>query len=400
MEKLIAESPLGKGSTSVRLVEAGVRPVKSRARKYHFARFIVEHGKRLETVEFLSADPSFGTLDGVVGYDGHMPTKTAYLESPAPTAELLASLAAPARRRGILGEEALSTFMLATSILTSLIGLVFMGRWIWGSAVASRDEEHAKVVAEQRLNQFLFKGQSKDDAAFDIYKTTVAYIHNLINGKSRGVILYGSPGTSKTYIVRRTLFFSNLRPERDYTIVKGSSASAEDNIKIIYSTLYKYNGKIIVFDDFDSALSDENVINLLKAALDSYPIRIVAMPNLTAYSASAEPLPSRFEFNGRIIIITNKARIDSALLSRTQSVAVNFTNEQLKDSLGLMLQYISPEVDLKVKQEVYDFLIDSMAKDPNVTIDFRRFSAMVDLRMAYPDSWKTHARGILYPTKK
>jgi hypothetical protein len=197
--------------------------------------------------------------------------------------------------------------------------------------------------------------------------------------------------------VRRTLYFANLTPDKDYVIVKGSSASAEQNIKIIYSTLYKYNDKIIVFDDFDSALEDQNVINLLKAALDSYPVRIVSMPDLSQFSMKDEPLPSRFEFTGKIIIITNKMNIDTAILSRVQSVKVTFTPEQFKDSIGKMLKFINPEVPQEIKKEVFDYFTDCLAKDPNLTIDFRRFSAMVDIRMAYPDTWKDQCLGILYP---
>jgi hypothetical protein len=396
MAKAIIASPLKKAFQTIRVVEAGERQTGTQG-NMNFVRFVLGNGKEFEFVEFLSKDPSFKTVDGVVMYRDHVPERTAYLKTPAPTDKFLASLYEQSHPEVSLRESGMNTLVMVTSILTSLFGLMFMGKWLWQNIISSRDEDHAKVTAEQRLNEFLFQGQKKDEAVFDIYKTTVGYIHNLIDGKGRGVVLYGMPGTSKTYIVRRTLYFAKLTPDKDYVIVKGSSASAEQNIKIIYSTLYKYNGKIIVFDDFDSALEDNNVINLLKAALDSYPVRIVSMPDLSQFSMKDEPLPSRFEFTGKIIIITNKMNIDTAILSRVQSVKVTFTPEQFKDSIGKMLKFINPEVPQEIKKEVFDYFTDCLAKDPNLTIDFRRFSAMVDIRMAYPDTWKDQCLGILYP---
>ena len=203
--------------------------------------------------------------------------------------------------------------------------------------------------------------------------------------------------THNTHNVRRTLHFAGLQPEKDYVIVKGSSANPSQNIKIIYSTLYGYNGKIIVFDDFDSALEDANTVNLLKAALDSYPVRIVSMPDLAQFSAKDQPLPSRFEFTGRIIMITNKTRIDTALMSRTQTVAINFTPDEFERNIGAMLEFISPEVPASVKKEVFEYLTECVDRRPDIVIDFRRFSSMLDLRLAYPDEWKELCVPILYP---
>jgi hypothetical protein len=240
----------------------------------------------------------------------------------------------------------------------------------------------------------------------DVLKTNIT-LEELDDGEYFGFELDGDglfllgdfTVTHNTYIVRRTLHFNKLVPEVDYAIVKGSTAKVEDNIKIIYSTLYKYNGKIIVFDDFDSALSDINTINLLKAALDSYPVRIISMPDLSTYSASSQPLPKKFEFSGRIIMITNMSKIDTAILSRTQSVALNFSTHDFKNNIEAMLKFINPEIDMKIKEEVYDYLHTSIIKNPNVTLDMRRFSSMVDIRMAYPHTWKELCKDVLYPRK-
>jgi hypothetical protein len=46
---------------------------------------------------------------------------------------------------------------------------------------------------------------------------------------------------------------------------------------------------------------------------------------------------------------------------------------------------------MAIKEEVFEYV----CKQKNVTIDFRRFGAIVDIRVANPAKWKDLARGIL-----
>ena len=396
LEQRVASLPeVSSTYKSVRVVEHGRRK-NSAGETLDFARFVLLSKKeRLDTIEVLSRnDAELSLVHGAVLFRSHVPDRTLYLKRPVPLATFFGDLASATPLR----ENVMILSTVATLVMT-VLSLVFTGRWLLDTYRADRDETNAKVDAERRLNEFLFRGQTGKESVFESYGAVSSYIRNMIGGKGRGVILYGMPGTGKSYQVRRTLHFAGLQPDRDYTIVKGSSASAEENIKIIYSTLYKYNGKIIVFDDFDSALSDPNTINLLKAALDSYPVRIVSMPDMASYQVGGSTLPSRFEFTGKIVMITNMKEIDPALMSRTQAVALNFSPEEFRDNIGKMLEYISPEIDKAVKQEVFDHLQECVARNPAATIDFRRFSALVDLRLAYPETWKSLAQEILYPRK-
>jgi hypothetical protein len=281
-----------------------------------------------------------------------------------------------------------------------LVLLTFYVIFLVKKVISEKNEYSASYGSENKLNDFLFKGQTGNEAVFDIYRNVINFLNDTINQKNNGVILYGPPGTSKSYIVRRTLYFAEKRPERDYVILKGSSADAEDNVRIIYYNLYKYNGKIIVFDDFDSALADENVINLLKAALDSYPVRIVSLPGMGVTSSEDQVIPNKFEFTGRIVIITNKPTVDSALASRLRAVKVNFTEKEFIDAIKGMLDFIAPNVELEKKQEVYKYLEFQYNKNPNMNLDFRIFSSLVDIRVAYDENWKERAYDVLYKTTR
>ena len=408
LETTIQNSPFGQKLGTVRLATSGPFET-SDGRHLHFFRFVCA-GKRgrVDTLELLSPDRECRDVIGVVTYHGSRPEKTIYFKKADSLATFLNDVGSNTKFLGedgkLMAKIVDKALMLAQhasiagSLLMTISALAFLGKWYIDKMYASRDESRAKVDAEKRLNAFLFKDQTGNEAAFDSYKTIVSYIQSLIAKQSRGVTLYGMPGTGKTYIVRRTLHFAGLEPNKDYVIVKGSSASAEENIRIIYSTLYAYNGKIIVFDDFDSALSDPNTLNLLKAALDSYPVRIVSLPDLQQYNQNGAPLPTRFEFTGRIVMITNMTSIDPAILSRTRGVAINFTSEEFQRNIHEMLEYVSPEISMDIKKEVYEYLTDSVAKDPSAAVDFRRFSSMLDMRLAYPDQWLQLCHTILYPS--
>ena len=400
LEKRIAASGLGRRLEAARIASKGDFTTTA-GRRLKYLRVILRDKRgNLDTLEILCDDSSYENVVGFVAYNRGIPEKTVYMKEPVPLNQFLDD-ASSALKNGALHESraANGAMILQTtlSLLTGLMGVFFLGKWLIDKAAAGRDERNARISAERRLNEFLFQGQNGNEAAFESYRTTVSYLQNLINGKTKGVTLYGMPGTGKSYIVRRTLHFAGLQPDRDYIIVKGSSANPEQNIRIIYSTLYNYNGKVIVFDDFDSAMSDVNAINLLKAALDSYPVRIISLPDLIQYNSDNTPLPTRFEFTGRIVMITNMEKIDPAILSRTQGVSINFTAKEFQENIRLMLEYVSPEVDMKIKEEVYSFLTDCVAQNPDVTIDFRRFSSMLDLRVAFPENWQALCRDILYP---
>ena len=199
-------------------------------------------------------------------------------------------------------------------------------------------------------------------------------------------------------MIRRTLFFSGLKPGSDYVFYKGSTANSRNNTDIIYELLYRENGKLIIFDDFDSVIEDENVINILKAALDSYPVRVISLPNKGSWNVSDfERIPPKFRFTGKIVIITNKSNIDPALASRALSLNIQYTEKQWLENINNLLKYLSPEVSMDIKNEVLDFVQKSLVKNSGLIIDFRRFSSIVDLRLAYPNEWKDMAMIVMNP---
>lgn len=281
------------------------------------------------------------------------------------------------------------------SALLDPIQLFWRLEWFGKYIVARRVENDAEFKKEQELNQIIFKGQNKEDSAFEAFRDLSDNITSVIEKKSLGLIIYGKPGSSKTYMTKRTLYFSGLMPGSDYVVIKGSSAKKDQVVEVLYSTLFENNGKIIVFDDYDSIFSSEDSINLLKAALDSYPIRLLSLPSLRDTNFSGDPLPRKFDFTGRIIIITNKTEIDLALSSRIPTINVDYSLKEYLEHIENLLEFINPGVDIEIKREVYDYIQGLYIKNKHIKLDLRRFSIIVDYRVAFPNKWKTLANDLL-----
>lgn len=238
----------------------------------------------------------------------------------------------------------------------------------------------------------MFEGQNGKEPEFEIYNKLIRSIEMLIDDdRIKSILICGIPGTSKTHIVRRTLYFKGLESGSDYTILKGSTMGMIDFV----STLYKNSDKLIILDDFDKPLEDSDTVNILKSATDSYSKRIISCPRAVMMNAQAEnssdyDLPQKFEFTGKLIIITNKRfnEIDKAFISRCLTIEVNFTPEEFLKNINSMLKYIMPEVDMKIKLEVFGY-IESMSKKHKISgLNFRTFQSAISIRMLYPENWK------------
>ena len=248
---------------------------------------------------------------------------------------------------------------------------------------------------EQTINTSLFETQKENEPAYAIYGKLISYIKNVISGPAPALIICGPPGTSKTYIVRRTLHFQGFKSPQDYSIAKGSTIGLNDT----YYLLYMNRNKILILDDFDTPLKNEDMVNFLKSVTDSYKHRILSMPREKSIDTSSATyhVPSKFEFRGKLVIITNllKKDIDRALLSRAPVVEVKFNSTQVLKALTDMMKFISPSVPMEIKEEVFDYIIHLYKIDPAININFRGFQNAIDARTAMPDHWKEMTRNIV-----
>lgn len=297
-------------------------------------------------------------------------------------------------------QEGISTYDIQTwiALIAAILPILMILYFYVVAMIKWYKETVADGTFENQVNKKLFDGQTGKEPEFDIYNNLIKSIEMLIKtDKVKSVLICGIPGTSKTHIVRRTLYFNGLQSGRDYTIIKGSSMGMIDFV----SALYNNSKKIVVLDDFDSPLNDADTVNILKSATDSYSKRIISFPRAKMLTAGAGGsdynIPQKFEFSGKLIIITNKKfkEIDKAFISRCLTLEVNFTPEEFLKNIETMLKYIMPEIDMELKLEVFGYVQNLAYKENLKGLNFRTFQSAVSIRMLYPDNWKEMIKYVL-----
>jgi len=246
------------------------------------------------------------------------------------------------------------------------------------------------------------KKAAERDAKFGI-NTRFEFVEKLVNMVAAGVqpsaVITGEGGLGKTYTVTKTLESAGFKDISDladfqvgavlsmrkcFTMVKGYSTA-----KGLYRTLFENNKSIIVFDDCDAVLKDPVALNLLKGALDSYGKRIIS------WNADMrdEDLPRSFNFEGRVIFISNMDQnsIDQAIRSRSMLIDLSMNADQKIERMETIAKCESfmPEYDAKIKTDALD-LIRSL-KDDAKEISLRTLISVCKIRASNPKDYKALA---------
>ena len=124
--------------------------------------------------------------------------------------------------------------------------------------------------------------------------------NGVIAGVVRSLIISGAPGVGKTYSLEKKLVAAEESGRINYEMVKGKISPIGLYIKLYES---RDAGSVVVLDDID-VFSNEDTLNILKAALDSGDRRIISWGTASTY-LDEKDIPNSFEFEGSIIFITN-----------------------------------------------------------------------------------------------
>jgi hypothetical protein len=268
----------------------------------------------------------------------------------------------------------------------------------------SKERKHVEEkVAALSGTKVDFEGTAKKaaerDAKFGI-NTRFEFVTKLVNMVAAGVqpsaVITGEGGLGKTYTVTKTLEANGFKDITDlgefqvgavintrktFTMVKGYSTA-----KGLYRTLFENNKSIIVFDDCDAVLKDPVALNLLKGALDSYGKRVIS------WNADLrdEDLPRSFNFEGRVIFISNMTQdsIDQAIRSRSMLIDLSMTSAQKIDRMEFIAKCDTflPEYDAKIKQDALALIRE--LKDEAKEISLRTLISVAKVRAANPKDYK------------
>ena len=225
------------------------------------------------------------------------------------------------------------------------------------------------------------------------------------DGNIRAMIVKGAPGVGKSFGVEKVLnhyeTFSILAENsalKKFDIVKGEVSALGLYCKVYY---YRHAKNVVVLDDSDSIFSDEDALNIAKSATDTSKRRMLHW-NTDSIKLRKEGIPNSFEFKGSVIFITN-VNFDSrsskfkdhlkALESRSHYLDLTINTEREKMlriryliEEGMLNDYSLSNSDVA---DIMDYIEQSKHKLRELSL--RTVIKMADLRVSFPDNWKSYA---------
>jgi hypothetical protein len=230
----------------------------------------------------------------------------------------------------------------------------------------------------------------------------IALLSEMIVGvcesKFHGLTIQGEKGLGKSHNVHRIL--DTYDPS-----IPGNEDMPEDRKRSIkrftgkitplqlFLALQEYSGKkcILLFDDCDSAWNDIGALNILKAAMDTKPRRVVT------WATTARVVREQsFEFQGSIIVITNAHMTSEhykAFLDRVHKFRLTMTPREKIVKIREIAS-VSEEYDPVYAEQVVDHIEQNM-DFIGPRLSMRTFVKAYDLA-AFSTRWRELARETVY----
>jgi len=213
-------------------------------------------------------------------------------------------------------------------------------------------------------------------------------VDGVVSGGLNAIAIFGPPGVGKTYGVRKHL--DSIGTE--YFTVTGAIKDVRALVQVLYA--HKDN-EIIIFDDLD--ITNKAFREIVLAACDDKDDREIAYFDTKAMNApKTKKIDEVFTFTSGVIYISNKPKIDPALKSRAITLEITLSPEEKMSLIFNSLADIAPAIPMDIKEEVFEFLIESI-KELNL-IDYRKYKQSIALYTLYKgdeSKWKPSVLRIL-----
>ena len=190
-------------------------------------------------------------------------------------------------------------------------------------------------------------------------------------GIQPSLVITGMAGTGKTHLVKETLKQMGLRESYEFVHFKGRATAAG-----LFITLYQNSDKVVVLDDCDSVFKDDDAVNILKAALDSYDTRKISyISSKPLKDEFGEPIPAHFEFTGRIIFISNihQSKLDEAIRSRSFVSDISMNTTQMFQRMEQLMPNMERSIPLAAKQQALEIMQKLDKKFRGIDVNLRSF---------------------------
>jgi hypothetical protein len=225
------------------------------------------------------------------------------------------------------------------------------------------------------------------------YNSVAGYIMNIANGEHRALIVNGPPGVGKSVMVGKFLAQHKTGSQK---IVSGHMT-----LLSLYHALYQHKerGQVLVLDDVDSVFSKTEGLNILKAAMDTTPQRSINWESTTAM-LNALGLPTRFNFNGGVVLITNVGFGGSvtkqlshlnALKDRAYCIPIaDGGSQSAYKQIAYMIYQQNMLKDYNFKDEVVAELLDYIHSnlDNLYTVSLRTMIKLAEVYRVNPTNWR------------
>ena len=256
--------------------------------------------------------------------------------------------------------------------------------------MAKQEEKHEKIHKVKEQENAVFSALAKrieDEKGLlalrsDAYTELDANVEMAIRGLSYGFIACGRGGVGKTYRILQTCIKECKKENVAYT---DSYTTAGGFAVWLYTNRMK---EVIVLDDVAGLLKNDKIVSMLKGALwhgsDGKTRVVNYMTTKPLQDEYGEPVPSMFEIDARIIIITNDVDDDNphikAILSRVNLVRVDIPYSELL----LLLQQIIDKNEHKgltkaERQESFTFMREKTSKKTE-NLNIRSLLRIMDYR--------------------
>lgn len=190
-------------------------------------------------------------------------------------------------------------------------------------------------------------------------------------GIQPSLVITGGAGLGKTYLVKKTLADMGLEEAKQFVHFKGRATAAG-----LFVTIYENCDKIIVLDDCDSVFKDDDAVNILKAALDSYDTRKLSyLSTKPLKDTYGDPVPRHFEFTGKIIFISNiaQSKLDAAIKSRSFVADISMNTKQMFQRIDELKDDIETKIPVEIKDKALKIMTELEKKYDGVEINLRSF---------------------------
>ncbi len=257
-----------------------------------------------------------------------------------------------------------------------------------GKKIVMRSKDKSKLEAKLGIKSeevsVTVKSEFSVTERFEFIKKFTKLV---AKGVIPSLVVTGSGGLGKTHTILNTLNEIGLKEDTigeidgDFVFIKGYTTPRN-----LYTTLYHNNGKVIVFDDCDSSFKDPIGANIFKAALDSSARRIISW----GAESKDDEVPSRFEFIGKVIFISNleMGKFPQAILSRSMLTDLTLNMEEKVERIEQIFKE-EKNYEKDDKAEVLNFVKKnaSKAKDLNIRSAFN----ILKIKVSLGEDWERAA---------